>query len=186
MTAPGPADGQQDRDGADAIIVLRAANNYSGPRFADQQLAEALATMHPVLYVDPASSVVSRRRHPELRDAYAEPKLRPIAPNLTRLSPSALPGMERPGMAAVTSALTARAIRHSVRQLGARRMALIDTSPLAPVMGRCGESLSVYWAQDDYAGLAELLGLSQRRMADGERAAAEAGRCGDRGQPAGR
>ena len=48
-------------------------------------------------------------------------------------------------------------------------MALIDTSPLAPVMGRCGESLSVYWAQDDYAGLAELLGLSQRRMADGER-----------------
>ncbi len=125
--------------------------------------------MHPVLYVDPASSVVSRRRHPELRDAYAEPKLRPIAPNLTRLSPSALPGMERPGMAAVTSALTARAIRHSARQLGARRMALIDTSPLAPVMGRCGESLRVYWAQDDYAGLAELLGLSQRRMADGER-----------------
>ena len=121
VTAPGPADGQQDRDGADAIIVLRAANNYSGPRFADQQLAEALAAMHPVLYVDPASSVVSRRRHPELRDAYAEPKLRPIAPNLTRLSPSALPGMERPGMAAVTSALTARAIRHSARQLGARR-----------------------------------------------------------------
>jgi glycosyltransferase involved in cell wall biosynthesis len=169
VTAPGPADGQQDRDGADAVIVLRAANNYSGPRFADQQLAEALATMHPVLYVDPASSVVSRRRHPELRDAYAEPKLRPIAPNLTRLSPSALPGMERPGRAAVTSALTARAIRHSARELGARRIALIDTSPLAPVMGRCGESLRVYWAQDDYAGLAELLGLSQRRMADGER-----------------
>ena len=174
VTAPGPDDGQQDSgqqdDGAaDALIVLRAANNYSGPRFADQQLAEALAAMHPVLYVDPASSVVSRRRHPELRDAYAEPKLRPIAPNLTRLSPSALPGMERPGMAAVTSALTARAIRHSARQLGARRLALIDTSPLAPVMGRCGESLRVYWAQDDYAGLAELLGLSQRRMADGER-----------------
>jgi len=59
VTAPGPAGGQQDRDGADAIIVLRAANNYSGPRFADQQLAEALAAMHPVLYVDPASSVVS-------------------------------------------------------------------------------------------------------------------------------
>ena len=169
VTAPGPAGGQQDRDGADAIIVLRAANNYSGPRFADQQLAEALAAMHPVLYVDPASSVVSRRRHPELRDAYAEPKLRPIAPNLTRLSPSALPGMERPGMAAVTSALTARAIRHSARELGARRIALLDTSPLAPVMGRCGESLRVYWAQDDYAGLAELVGLSQRRMTDGER-----------------
>src|SRR4029077_106838 len=80
-----------------------------------------------------------------------------------------LPGMERPGMAAVTSALTARAIRHSARELGARRIALIDTSPLAPVMGRCGESLRVYWAQDDYAGLAELLGLSQRRMTDGER-----------------
>jgi teichuronic acid biosynthesis glycosyltransferase TuaH len=173
VTAPGPHNGQdrgrRDDGAADALIVLRAANNYSGPRFADQQLAEALAAMHPVLYVDPASSVVSRRRHPELRDAYAEPKLRPIAPNLTRLSPSALPGMERPGMAAVTSALTARAIRHSIRQLGARRVALIDTSPLAPVMGRCGESLRVYWAQDDYAGLAELLGLSQRRMADGER-----------------
>ena len=43
--------------------------------------------MHPVLYVDPASSVVLPPGDPELRASYAEPKLRPIAPNLTRLSP---------------------------------------------------------------------------------------------------
>jgi teichuronic acid biosynthesis glycosyltransferase TuaH len=157
-----------NRDGGNAIIVLHAANDYSGPRFADQQIAEALAKLHPVLYVDPPTSIVSRRRHPELRASYQEPKLRTIAPNLVRLSTSALPGMERPGMAAVTSVLTARAIRQTLRRLDVRRVALIETSPLAPVMGRCGESLHVYWAQDDYVGLAELLGLSEKRVASGE------------------
>ncbi len=168
VTAPAGARERLDRDDGNAIIVLRAANDYSGPRFADQQIAEALAQLHPVLYVDPPTSIVSRRRHPELRASYQEPKLRRIAPNLTRLSVSALPGMERPGMATVTSALTARAIRQTLRRLGARRIALIETSPLAPVMGKCGESLHVYWAQDDYVGLAELLGLSEKRVASGE------------------
>jgi teichuronic acid biosynthesis glycosyltransferase TuaH len=160
---------RHDGEGAGALIVLHAANNYSGPRFADQQLAESLARIHPVLYVDPATSIVSRRRHPELRASYQEPRLRTIGPNLTRLSPTSLPGMERPGMAAVTKVLTARAIRRALRRLDVRRIALIETSPLGSVMGLCGESLQVYWAQDDYVGLAQLLGLSERRVAEGER-----------------
>ncbi len=161
-------DAMTSRDGTKEIIILHAANNYSGPRFADQQLAERLARIHPVLYVDPASSIVSRRRHPELRASHDEPRLRTIAPNLIRLSPSALPGMERPGMTKITSMLTARAIRRSLRRLGAQQVALIETTPLAPVMGRCGESIHVYWAQDDYIGLAKLLGLSESRVAKGE------------------
>lgn len=168
MTASADSPQRPAGEGTSALIVLHAANNYSGPRFADQQLAESLAQFHPVLYVDPATSIVSRRRHPELRSSYAEPRLRPIAPNLTRLSPTALPGMERPGMAVVTRALTARAIRRALRRLDVQRTALIETSPLGSVMGSCGESLHVYWAQDDYVGLAQLLGFSPGRVAAGE------------------
>lgn len=162
------SNGPRPGESKDTIVVLRAANYYSGPRFADQQLAESLATIRPVLYVDPATSVVSRRRRPDLRDSFEEPQLRRIGPNLIRLSPAALPGMGRSGMAAVTSLLTARAIRRALCSLGARPGALIETSTLMPVMGRCGESTSVYWAQDDFVGLAQLLGLSAKRVAKGE------------------
>jgi teichuronic acid biosynthesis glycosyltransferase TuaH len=169
VTASAENPQRQDREGASALIVLHAANNYSGPRLHDQQLAESLAKIHPVLYVDPATSIVSRRRHPELRPSYQEPELRTIAPNLMRLSPTALPGMLRPGMAAVTRALTARTIRRTLRRLDVKRFALIEASPLGSVMGMCGESLHVYWAQDDYVGLAQLLGFSERRVTEGER-----------------
>ena len=156
----------------DGLVVLCAANSWDSVKFADQHLAEALAELVPVLYVDPAVSPLSPRRRPELRAGLDEPRLRPLAPNLARLTPVVLPGPERPGMAAVTTRLVARAQRRAVAALlgpGGRPRAVIGVSALVRTLGASGERLKVYWAQDDFVGGAELFGTSAARIQAGER-----------------
>jgi teichuronic acid biosynthesis glycosyltransferase TuaH len=121
-----------------------------------------------VIYVDPPLSITAARRKPELRRSLDRPRLRVVAPNLARLTPIAPPGMERPGMSIVTSTLMARAVRAAAAKLGAKIFAVIESSALVPIMGRCGEELKVYWAQDDFVGSADLLGLSAERIRRGE------------------
>lgn len=148
----------------DGIFVLRAANSWDGPWFADQQLATSLSKHVPVLYVDPAVSCVDDVP----RDALVKPWIRSIGPRLTRLSPVAMPARHRWGMSRLTSSLVVHSIVKTVRASGARVEALIDCAPLAPVLGRCGEMRKVYWAQDDFAAMADLVGLSGVRMRRGE------------------
>lgn len=42
-----------------------------------------------------------------------------------------------------------------------------------PVLGRCGEKVKVYWAQDDFVGGASLLGLDPKQLAAGEQRSAK-------------
>ena len=151
------------------LVVIQGANNWDGVRFHDRQLAENLAEFAPVLYVDPPMSYLSARRRADHQAALEGPRLRQVAPRLARLTPVVLPGMERRGMAHVTSFLMARMIRRAVRRLGGDVAALVETSTTVPVLGRCGEARKVYWAQDDFVGSAELLGLDGERIAAGER-----------------
>lgn len=151
------------------IVVVPAANNWDGVRFHDRQLAENLTEFAPVLYVDPPISLISARRRPEYASLLKEPRLRIVAPRLARLTPVVLPGMERPGMATVTRLLMARAIRRAARQLGGNVATVLESSVLVPVAGLCGEDRKIYWAQDDFVGSAELLGLSATRIARGEK-----------------
>ncbi|MGY4594599.1 hypothetical protein ACVWXL_002345 [Bradyrhizobium sp. GM22.5] len=154
------------------LVVLCAANSWDSVKFADQHMAEALAKIVPVLYVDPAISVLSPLRRPELRAGLTEPRLRLLAPNLARLTPVVLPGPERPGMAAITTAIVRRAQRKAVEALlgrGGRPRAVIGVSALVRTLGTCHEELKVYWAQDDFVGGALLFGTSAGRIADGER-----------------
>jgi teichuronic acid biosynthesis glycosyltransferase TuaH len=161
----------------DGLVVLCAANSWDSVKFADQHLAEALAELAPVLYVDPAVSLLSPRKRPELRAGLDEPRLRLLAPNLARLTPVVLPGPERPGMAAVTTWLVARAQRRAVAALlgpGGRPRAVIGVSALVRTLGVSGERLKVYWAQDDFVGGAELFGASAARIRAGEQRLAAA------------
>ena len=150
------------------MVVVIAANNWDGVRFQDRQLTESLSRYVPVLYVDPPMSVVTARRRPELAESLREPRLRMVASRLARLTPVVTPAMERRGVALLTQRLMAGAIRRAVTTLRGSVSALIETSSLVPVMGRCGERIRVYWAQDDFVGSAELLGLSAARIARGE------------------
>lgn len=156
-------------------VVICGANNWDGPRFADRQLAERLAQARPVLYVDrPLSPVtVARRRAPS--NALRPPWLRVLGPRLARLTPIVVPGMERPLVAPSTRVLVAAGIRRAMGRLHGTIGTVIDTSCLAPVLDRFGpEPVRIYWAQDDMAGLAELLGQDVARVRRGERRIAAA------------
>jgi teichuronic acid biosynthesis glycosyltransferase TuaH len=154
----------------DGLVVFHAANSWDSVKFADQHLAEALSRLVPVLYVDPPISFLTPLKRPEARAALRQPRLRLLAPGLARLTPVSLPGMERPGMAAITTVLVRRAMARAARSLAGRDgvRAVIAASVLVPTLGACGERLGVYWAQDDFVGGAELFGSSAERISSGE------------------
>jgi teichuronic acid biosynthesis glycosyltransferase TuaH len=154
----------------DGLVVFHAANSWDSVKFADQHLAEALSRLVPVLYVDPPISFLTPLKRPEARAALRQPRLRLLAPGLARLTPGSLPGMERPGMAAITTVLVRRAMARAARSLVGRDgvRAVIAASVLVPTLGACGERLGVYWAQDDFVGGAELFGSSAERISSGE------------------
>jgi glycosyltransferase involved in cell wall biosynthesis len=149
-------------------VVIMAANPFEGVRMADRQLAERLTAYHPVLYVEPPVSAAGRRRNGQQPWA-AGPRVRTISDRLLVLTPDALPGLSRPAVAPLNARLVAAQVRATLWRRSERARAVIDADVLLSVMGRCGEPVSLYWAQDDYAGLAPIFGIEGDRL---ERAAA--------------
>jgi len=78
------------------LVVLCAANRYDGIKLADQHVAQQLAQLTPVLYVDPTVSfakVLSTRQNP-----WSQSRLRILGPGLARLTPVVQPFPSRKGM----------------------------------------------------------------------------------------
>jgi teichuronic acid biosynthesis glycosyltransferase TuaH len=145
------------------LIVFSAGTAWDGIRGTDQHIAERLASYAPVLYVDPPISHMTPRRSPERAGSLKEPRLRPIAPNLARLTPLVLPGVSRPGVSAVTDVLIRRALRRSVAALGGSVRAVVVAAPQRR-FGACGERLKVLFGTDDFVAGAELTGLPLGRL----------------------
>jgi teichuronic acid biosynthesis glycosyltransferase TuaH len=124
----------------DGLIVLCAANSYDAVKLADRHIAEQLANLAPVLYVDPPLSLLTARNHPELADSVKRPRLRIVKPGLARFTPVVQPFPSRRGMVPVS----------------------------------CGETVKMYWAQDDFVGGAVLLGLDGVGLAASEQRIAAA------------
>lgn len=155
------------------IIVLSAANRWKGIPMADQQLAAALGRRFPVLYVEPPESAATRARSGGPTAALRRDPVEVVEPGLIRFTPEGLPGLYRPGIAAVNARLSALQVRAMLRRLGARPAACLEGNVMVPVMGRIGERSMAYWAQDDAAGMAPLIGgrahayaRAERRLAD--------------------
>ena len=153
-------------------VVITAANSWDGVRMADRQLAESLSRRAPVLYVDPPQSVVSRIRERRIGGLARKPWLQRIGPGLARLSPEALPGFARPVVAGANSRAIAAQIRWAMGRLGGNIHSTVEANVLMPVMGRCGERQRVYWAQDDFVGLAPLVGQDPQAFARADEALA--------------
>ena len=154
------------------LVVLCAANNWDGIKLADQHLAEHLSDHAPVLYVDPPMSHLTPRNRPELKAALQRPRLRLLAPRLARLTPVVPPKGRHRLLVSFTDPFLRHLLRQATRVLGAAPRAVIVTQPSWPAFGAAGEEVSVFWAQDDFAGGAALMGLDAERVGRAELAAA--------------
>ncbi len=158
----------------DDMIVLCATSRYDGIPMGDWHLANALARLAPVLFVDPPMSRLTPRRHPDSADALARPRLTVLRPGLARLTPVVQPCPSRPPMINLATALTRHHLRRGVARLGGGVRAVISGSPLYSVHGACREAVTVYWAKDDFVGGADLIGENKNLIQARERRIATA------------
>jgi teichuronic acid biosynthesis glycosyltransferase TuaH len=174
MRDEGSADVAADRpdaaDGWNDLVVVCAANNYSGIKLADQHFAEQLSKLVPVLYVDPPISLLTPLKNRRAASLMGESRLRIQSPGLARLTPVVEPFPTRRGLTGITAAIVRRYLRRAVAELGSSRVRAVITGwPHCPVFGACREEVSVYWAQDDFVGGAALLGFNASHLESLER-----------------
>lgn len=148
----------------DDLVIVCGATFWAGTRLLDQHLALHLTRYAPVLYVDPPVSVLSRFRNPQARRAAAPPGLDQVAPRLCRLSVRVAPLKERPVGKQVALALTRRAMRKAVKQLGAGQVRAVIVPSLNPLFHAVGERYSVFYASDDYTAGAKLMNINKTRL----------------------
>jgi teichuronic acid biosynthesis glycosyltransferase TuaH len=156
----------------DGAVVICAANNWDDVRLSDRPLAERLARLAPVLYVDPPLSHLSPRRNPRLSAALDGPRLREAAPGLWRLTPVVTPMPFRRPVTPLTSAIVRRALHRTIR--GTRLRGIVTTLLLIDVVDLAPGAPSAYWTQDDTASGARHWGQNPDRLLAGERRVAAA------------
>ncbi len=148
----------------DDLVIVCGATFWAGTRLLDQHLAEHLTSYAPVLYVDPPVSALSRFRNPQAGRAAAPPGIDQVAPRLSRLSVRVAPLKERPIGKQLALALTRRAMRKAVKQLGASQVRAVIVPSLNPLFHAVGERYSVFYASDDYLAGAKLMNIRKDRL----------------------
>ncbi|MFC5751787.1 glycosyltransferase [Actinomadura rugatobispora] len=146
------------------MIVYFAGTAYDGVAGTDRQLADRLAALEPVLYVDPPISLVTPLLRPHLAGSLDGPPLRRQARGLWRLIPRVLPGAYRPGVHHASAALVRRAVRRAARRLGGRVTAVVIATYDAGLLGAVPGARTVFYATDDLVAGADLIGLPRRRL----------------------
>jgi len=146
----------------DGLVVVCATTPWRGHHLLDQTLARELSRHTPVLYVDPPVSVVGRLRNHG--SAGAPPALQAIGPNLARLTPTAFPLHQRPGIKTLSLAGTRRALARAVTALGSPDVLAVIVPSLNPLFGACGERTKVFYAKDDYVAGARLMRIAPARL----------------------
>jgi teichuronic acid biosynthesis glycosyltransferase TuaH len=143
-----------------SATVFAAGVPWSGMRMLDQHMAERLARLTPVLYVDPPVSVYSPS------DGWNLPSRRSlnihsIGESLAQFTPVVLPPKSRGPFRVLTSALVRREISQAVHAHGIN-VDVVVAATLIPVFGCCNERRRVFYATDDFGAGAELLGVPER------------------------
>jgi glycosyltransferase involved in cell wall biosynthesis len=157
----------------DGLVVLCAANSWDEVKLADRHMAEHLAALAPVLYVDPPISHLTRFNAPAVADSLKRPRLRTVAPRIARYTPLAPPKPMEPAVLPLTNAIVRRELKGTIRRLGARVEAVITTWLFVDAYGACGERVRAYWWQDDPVAAATLWRRDPERLAAGDRRLAE-------------
>lgn len=148
------------------LFVLLAGGRWDGVQFGVHSIAAELATRGRVLFVDPPMSVqaaVGARR----------PILESVQDTLHVLRPVVPPGHSRPGTRRLAGTAMQRSVRWAARRLGGPVEAVIAFSPRFDVFGVCGERRRVYYAKDDVASGAKLMGVDANALERAEQRCAE-------------
>jgi len=156
-----PAGGWND------LVVLAAGVSWDDPWMSEKQLALALSTKVPVLYVDPPVSILTPLRRPHVRLTSLGPSIQFLLPGLARVTPVSVPGVSRPVLRDIAAAMTRRAVRRAVHKLGGRVDAIIAAS-FDDVLTSCPSRVRVLWGTDDWVAGADLMGLSAARLREEE------------------
>lgn len=158
---------QSSPGGWNDLIVLAAGVSWDDPWMSEKQLALALSTRAPVLYVDPPVSILTPLRRPHVRLTSLRPSVQFLLPGLARVTPITVPGVSRPVLRDIAAAMTRSAIRRAVRKLGGRVDTVIAAS-FDDVLDSCPSRQRVLWGTDDWVAGAELMGLSAARLREEE------------------
>jgi teichuronic acid biosynthesis glycosyltransferase TuaH len=137
----------------------------------DRRLTGELERYARILWVDPPVSLATSAQRRLGAARTVRPVLTVMSENLTRLTPTGLPGMHRFGVRATTTPLVRAQVRWALRQTGITPFAVITTG-LQEVLGGWGRGvLSALHGTDDYVAGADLMGMPAARVGAQERRA---------------
>ena len=156
------------------MVVLCAANSYDGIKVADQHMAEQLSRLVPVLYVDPPVSRLTLGQDKWTVRLVKNPGLRQEMPGLVRMTPLVPPFSSKRGSLTMSGSLIRHHLRKAVAQLGGEVRVVISAWAQHDVFQACTGASCIYWAQDDFVGGADLLGLNAELLDTRQRAVAAA------------
>lgn len=156
------------RDEWKNTIVFSAGTSWDQTWPSERHLADNVADLASVLYVDPPVSVGRSPRGLATRRA---DRLQLIRPGLARFTPLAPPGMTRPLVNYATARMLRRQLAWAIAELNGSVDALVACQIGFRVFGAGGERLRVLYGTDDFVAGAELMGLPRARLRSLERQA---------------
>jgi glycosyltransferase involved in cell wall biosynthesis len=134
--------------------------SWDAIRGTDRHLAVAMTRHARILWVDPPVSPLTPAQRRGGTRRVLKPLLSIVNDQITRLTPTALPGLTRPGVRATTDVLVRTQVMWALRRMAIRPVAVVATH-LNDVLGRWGDGVvNVLHGTDDYVAGAALMGLS--------------------------
>ncbi len=162
-------------DPRDGLVLVIAGTSWDGTWYPERHVAMHLSERMPVLWVDPPISCLTPLNDRTALRALREDRLRPVAPNILRLTPVTVPGVTRPVLRHIAQRQAQRAVRRAIRRLGAsvHTTFLATTSDMLDVVPA---AQGVFYATDDYEAGAALKGtdagwlreLTNRQLSDAD------------------
>ena len=108
-------------------IVWIANQPWEDPG-TDRRLTKEMERYARILWVDPPISPATRTQRRFGARRTIRPMLSPISENVTRLRPTALPGMRRFGVWTTTGPLVRAQVRWALRRTGIQPFAVVSTT----------------------------------------------------------
>ena len=150
------------------LLVWCAGVDWDDLQGTDKSLVTRIADHHEVLWVDPPRSVVRSFRDGSLGRGQTALRPRRPAPHVFRLSPLAPPFPYRAGVGLFTAWSLGRSIKRWVRRADRTVSAVVATNP-HPRLTMFPGAVRVYYATDDFAAGAHLMGLPASGLERAER-----------------